>query len=67
MEGKFSKCLTDFRKNRNTQNCLLRMIESCKIRLNNSSKVGVIIMGLSNHFTSLNHDFVIGKTSSHMA
>ena len=35
MENKFSKYLTGFRKNHNTQNSLLRMIESWKANLNN--------------------------------
>ena len=47
MQKKFSKCLTSFRKNNNTQNSVLRMIESWKFRLNNGSKVGVIIMDFS--------------------
>ena len=46
MENKFSKYLTGFRKNHNIPNFLLRMIESWKAKLNNGSKVGVIIMGL---------------------
>ena len=46
MENKFSKYLTGFRKNHNIPNSLLGMIESWKARLNNGSKVGVIIMGL---------------------
>ena len=47
MQNKFSKYLTGFRKNNNTQNSLLRMIESWKVRINNGSKAGVIIMDLS--------------------
>ena len=50
MQNKFSKYLTGFRKNHDTQNSLLRMIESWKFRLNNGSKVGVIIMDLSKSF-----------------
>ena len=50
MQNKFSKYVTGFRKNHNTQNSLLRMIESWKFRLNNGSKVGVIIMDLSKSF-----------------
>ena len=58
IENKFSKYLTGFRKNHNTQNSLLRMIESWKAKLNNGSKVGVIIMDLSKVFDSLNHDLL---------
>ena len=46
MENRFSKYLTGFRKNHNIPNSLLGMIESWKAKLNNGSKVGVIIMGL---------------------
>ena len=46
MENKFSKYLTGFRKNHNIPNFLLRIIESWKAKLNNGSKVGVIIMDL---------------------
>ena len=64
MDNKFSKYLTGFRKNHNTQNSLLRMIESWKAKLNNGSKVGVIIMDLSKTFDSLNHDLLVAKTGS---
>ena len=39
MENKFSKYLTGFRKNHNTQNSLLRMIESWKANLNNAKRL----------------------------
>ena len=61
IENKFSKYLTGFRKNHNTQNSLLRMIESWKAKLNNGSKVGVIITDLSKAFDSLNHDLSLAK------
>ena len=38
-ENKFSKYLTGFRKNHNTQNSLLRMIESWKTNLNNEKRL----------------------------
>ena len=38
-ENKFSKYLTGFRKNHNTQNSLLRMIESWKTNLNNAKRL----------------------------
>ena len=57
----FSKYLTSFQKNHNTQNSLLRMIESWKFRLSNRSKVGVIIMDLSKAFDSLNHELLLTK------
>ena len=35
LENIFQKYITGFKTNRNTQDSLLRMIEFCKIRLNN--------------------------------
>ena len=37
------------------------MIESWKARVNNGSKVGVIIMDLSKVFDSLNHELELAK------
>ena len=65
MQIYFSKYLTGFRKNHNTQNSLLRMIESWKVRLNNGSKVGVIIMDLSKAFDSLNHELLLAKLKAY--
>ena len=61
IENKFSKYLTCVRKNYNTQNSLLRMIESWTAKLNDGSKVGVIIMDLSKAFDSLNHNLLLVK------
>ena len=65
MQNKFSKYLTAFRKNHSTQNSLLRMIESWKVRLNNGSKVGVIIMNLSKAFDSLDHELLLEKLKAY--
>ena len=65
MQNKFSKYLTSFRKNHNTQNSLLRMIESWKVRLSNGSKVGVIMMDLSKTFDSLNHELLLAKLKAY--
>ena len=65
MENKFSKHLTGFRKNDNTQNSLLRTIESLKAKLNDGSNVGVIIMDLSKAFHGLNHDFLLAKLEAY--
>ena len=65
MQDKFSNYLTCFRKNQNTQNSLLRMIKSWKVRLNNRSKVGVIIMNVSKAFDSLNHELLLEKPTAY--
>ena len=48
-----------------TQNSLLKTIESWKAKLNNGSKLGVIIMDLSKAFDSLNHDLLLAILDSH--
>ena len=65
MQKNFFKYLTGFRKNHNTQNSLLRMIKFWKVRLNNRSKVGVIIMDLSKAFDSLNHELLLAKRKAY--
>ena len=56
MENNFLKYLTGFQKSHNTQLSLLRMTESRKAQLNNSAKVGTIIMDLAKAFNSLNNN-----------
>ena len=44
ISDKFSKNLTGFRKNHNTQHVLLNMIENWKIDLDKRNKIGTIFM-----------------------
>ena len=48
-----------------TQNSLSRMIESLKTKSNNWSKVGEIIMDLSEAFDSLNHYLLLAKLEAY--
>ena len=65
MEDKFSKYLTGFRKNHNTQSSLFRTIKSWKVKLNNGLKVGVIIVDLTKAFDSFNHDLLLAKLEAY--
>ena len=65
MKNKFSKYLTGFRKNYSMQNSLLRMTKSWKVRLNNESKAGIIIIDLSKAFDSLNHELLLTKLKAY--
>ena len=61
MQNKFLIYLTGFRKNRGTQQALLKMIETWKTKLNIGHKVSVVYMDLSNAFDSLNRELLIAK------
>ena len=52
MSAKFSKHLSGFRKNHNTQHVLLNMIENWKSNLNKGNKIGAIFMDLSKVFVT---------------
>ena len=65
MENKFFKYVTGFRKNHNTQNSTLKMIKSWKAKLNNGSKIEVIIMDLSKAFDSLSRDLLLAKLEAY--
>ena len=58
MSGKFSKYLTEFRKNHNTQHALLNMVEHWKSNLNKENKLGAIFIDLSKAFKTLDHSLL---------
>ena len=65
MSDKFSKYLTEFRKNHNTQHALLNMIENWKSNLNKGNKIGAIFMDLYKAFDTLDHSLLIAKLEAY--
>ena len=56
---------TDFRKNRNTQHSLLKMLELWKETLDKDTSVGAIFTDLSMAFDTLNYDLLIAKLEAY--
>ena len=65
METKFSKLLNGFRKNHNTQNGLLNMLETWRHNLNQKNIIGAIIMDLSKAFDTINHNLLLAKLNAY--
>ena len=65
MNPKLSKYITGFRKNRNTQHALLKIIETWRSKLNSGNKIGALIIDLSKAFNTINHDFFLSKLKAY--
>ena len=65
MRNKFLKHLKGFRKNHNTQNALLVMIEKWKTTLNKNLKVGALFMDFYKAFDTLDHSVLLAKLSAY--
>ena len=65
MSDKFSKYLTGFCKNHNTQHALLNMIENWKGNLNKGNKIGSISIDLSKAFDTLDQSLLIAKLEAY--
>ena len=61
MKDKLSNLLTGFRKNHNTQNCLMSMLERWKKALDKGGYICAIFMDLSKAFYALNNKLLIAK------
>ena len=65
MTTKFSPYLCGFRKNHNAHYSLLKMIETWKKHLDKGQKIGVILMGLSKAFDTINHSLLLAKLDAY--
>ena len=65
MQSKFSKHLTGFWKNHNTQIALLVMNKKWKTILNKKLKVGALFMDLSKAFDNLDHSLLSANLSAY--
>ena len=65
MEGKLSKCLTDFRKSHGTQNSLLTMLGKWKRGIDNGSCASALFMDLLKAFDTINHDLNLAKLKAY--
>ena len=61
MDKRLSPLLCGFRSKHSTQHALFRLIQSWHKSLDNSGKVGTILMDLSKAFDSLPHDLLLAK------
>ena len=65
MQPKLSKHLCGFRKSHGVQHALLNMIRNWQKCLNNSEKIGAVLMDLSKAFDCLPHDLLIAKLQAY--
>ena len=65
MTSKFSTFLWGFRKNHNSQNSLLKMIEVSTKNLDKGNEITVILMDLSEAFDTTNHALLLAKLEAY--
>ena len=65
IESLLSNLLTGFRKNLNTQHCLLKMLKIWKEALDKGKFVDTIFMDVSKAIKTLNHDLLITKLEAY--
>ena len=62
---KFSSLLCGFRANHSTQHALFKLIQKWQSCLDNSGKIGTILMDLSKAFDCLPHELLIAKLAAY--
>ena len=65
IEKSLSPYLFGFRKGHSTEQCLLVMLETWKVSLDENGYVGAILTDLSKAFDCLNHDLLIAKLDAY--
>ena len=65
MSNKLSNKPSGFRKNYNTQYCLIYMLEKWKNTLDKGKHVGAVFMDLSKAFDTINNDLLITKLEAY--
>ena len=65
IKDKLSNLLTGFRKNHNTQHCLMSMLERWTKTLNKRGYICATFMDLSNAFDTLNNKLLIAKLGAY--
>ena len=64
-ETKLSKFLCGFRKRYSTQHAIINLIKDWQKALDNSEKVGAVLMDLSKAYDTLPHDLLIAKLAAY--
>ena len=64
-QNKLSHFLCGFRSKYSTQHALFRLIQKWQACLDNSGKIGTVLMDLSKAFDTLPHDLLIAKLEAY--